>query len=146
MRQGIPFTHKFVEFIPEQLEEKTLYVSIRFATIAHLCPCGCKSKVVTPIKPTDWRLTFDGKTISLDPSIGNWSFPCRSHYWIKNNTVRWAEPWSQTRIKAAKAVDRCAKEKYYNVAVEDSTRAAQSEGTARLLPVKIAWWRRFWRW
>lgn len=35
MREAILFTHKFVEFIPEQLEEKTLYVSIRFATVSH---------------------------------------------------------------------------------------------------------------
>jgi hypothetical protein len=38
--------------------------------------------------------------VSLDPSIGNWSFPCRSHYWIRNNKVRWAENWSQARIDA----------------------------------------------
>ncbi|WP_417924835.1 DUF6527 family protein [Collimonas pratensis] len=27
----------------------------------------------------DWSLTYDGKTVSLDPSIGNWSLPCRAH-------------------------------------------------------------------
>ena len=32
---------------------------------------------------------FDGRTISLNPSIGNWSYPCRSHYWIKGNRVVW---------------------------------------------------------
>ena len=78
MKQEIAFKHEFVEFIPEELKEGTLYVSIRFATVSHLCACGCKSKVVTPLKPTDWKLIFDGKTISLDPSIGNWSFPCQS--------------------------------------------------------------------
>jgi len=28
--------------------------------------------------------------VSLAPSIGNWSFPCNSHYWITGNEVRWA--------------------------------------------------------
>lgn len=26
----------------------------------------------------------------LRPSVGNWSFPCQSHYWIDNGRVRWA--------------------------------------------------------
>lgn len=69
------FRAQFVEFIPDELQDATLYVSMRFATVSHLCACGCRSKVVTPLKPTDWKLTFDGKTITLYPSIGNWSFP-----------------------------------------------------------------------
>jgi Family of unknown function (DUF6527) len=35
----------------------------------NLCCCGCGEKVVTPLRPTDWKLIFDGKTISLDPSL-----------------------------------------------------------------------------
>ena len=80
MKPEIVLKHEFVEFIPDELEQGTVYVSIRFATASHLCVCGCGNKVVTPIRPTDWTLTFDGKTISLNPSIGNWSFPCQSHY------------------------------------------------------------------
>jgi len=34
--------------------------------------------VVTPLSPTGWSLIFDGETVSLYPSIGNWNFPCRS--------------------------------------------------------------------
>ncbi len=73
--------HKFVDVVPGQLERETLYVSIPFATAAHLCLCGCGHEVVTPLSPTDWRLIFDGATVSLEPSIGNWSYPCQSHYW-----------------------------------------------------------------
>jgi hypothetical protein len=47
-----------------------------------------------PLKPADWQLTFDGKTVSFHPSIGNWNFPCRSHYWIRNNRAGWDEDWS----------------------------------------------------
>jgi hypothetical protein len=53
MRQEIVLKHEFVEFIPDELKEGTIYVSIRFATATHLCCCGCGSRVVTPLRPTD---------------------------------------------------------------------------------------------
>jgi hypothetical protein len=82
---------EFVEFIPDELKDGEIYVSMRFRTATHLCCCGCGNKVVTPLQPTDWKLIFNGKTISLEPSIGNWNFACRSHYWIRNNEVVWCE-------------------------------------------------------
>lgn len=91
--------HKFVEFIPDDLEIGTLYVSMTYATIVHKCCCGCGNEVVTPLTPNDWQLTFDGETITLFPSIGNWGLPCRSHYWIRKNEVRWAESWSDEMIR-----------------------------------------------
>ena len=113
MKRDIALKHEFVEFIPAELQERTLYISIRFATVSHLCACGCKNKVVTPLKPTQWKFVFDGKTISLHPSVGNWSFPCRSHYWVRNNRIQWAEDWSKQRIEAGRASDRRAQERYY---------------------------------
>jgi hypothetical protein len=86
MKTEISLRHEFVEFIPEVLAEKIVYVSVRFATAVHKCCCRCGREVVTPLTPTDWKLIFDGKTVSLDPSIGSWSFPCKSHYWIENDT------------------------------------------------------------
>jgi len=83
------FRHKFVEFVPECLEPDVLYVSLRFSLVSHQCACGCGEEVVTPLAPRDWQLIFNGETISLFPSIGNWSFQCRSHYWIdQNHAVR----------------------------------------------------------
>ncbi|GGQ97210.1 DUF6527 family protein [Streptomyces pilosus] len=96
-------THEFVDYIPEQLDAGVLYVSLRFTTVIHLCCCGCGSKVVTPLSPGDWRLTFDGASVSLSPSIGNWSYPCRSHYWIRDSTVRWAAQWTPKQVEAARA-------------------------------------------
>ena len=66
--------HEFVEFIPSTLNDGVLYISIPYATAVHKCCCGCGEKVVTPLTPTDWSLTFDGLTASLSPSIGNWGF------------------------------------------------------------------------
>jgi hypothetical protein len=82
--------HEFVEHIPDEVATGILYVSIPFATAIHLCCCGCGEEVVTPLSPTDWSLTFDGVSVSLHPSIGNWSFACQSHYWIKRNEGAWA--------------------------------------------------------
>lgn len=79
------FSHEFVEFIPEKLDTNVLYVSLRFSLVSHLCACGCGEEVVTPIAPREWQLIFNGETISLFPSIGNWNFKCRSHYWIDQN-------------------------------------------------------------
>ena len=112
--------HEFVEFVPEQLEEGVLYISMRFATAAHLCACGCGNKVVTPFTPTDWKLIFDGDTVSVDPSIGNWAFPCQSHYWISSNEVVWAPRWSRERIIAGKAYDLKHKARYYSERGESS--------------------------
>ena len=79
--------HKFVEFIPDNLEEGVIYVSLQYTTAIHKCVCGCGNEVVTPLSPNDWQLTFNGESISLSPSIGNWNFKCQSHYWIVNNKV-----------------------------------------------------------
>lgn len=135
--------HQFVEFIPDVIEEGKIYVSIEYATIVHKCCCGCGKEVVTPLSPTDWKLIFDGKTISLDPSIGNWSFPCRSHYWIRNNGVRRAEDWSQSRIDANREHDRWVKEKYYGA---DEGAAPLQQPVQQELPQKTVWWKRLLPW
>ena len=83
--------HRFVEQIPEQLDEGIIYVSIPFETILHKCCCGCGKEVVTPLSPSDWSITFDGETVSLKPSIDNWNFECGSHYWIRRNKVHWVD-------------------------------------------------------
>jgi hypothetical protein len=90
------FAHQFVEFMPEPLAPETIYISTRFSLVSHLCACGCGEEVVTPLSPTDWHLIFNGETVSLFPSIGNWNFKCRSHYWIMRDTVEWAPKWEST--------------------------------------------------
>lgn len=87
--------HKFVKSVPDTLEDGVIYISMEYASAIHKCCCGCGHEVVTPISPTDWQLTFDGRSISLYPSIGNWSFKCQSHYWIRNNRVEWCPKWDK---------------------------------------------------
>lgn len=102
-------THEFVEYIPESLNRDTLYVSMVYATATHLCCCGCGEEIVTALSPTDWKLTFDGETISLHPSIGNWGLPCRSHYWIRRSRVEWSGDMSNAAIQAGRQRDRAKK-------------------------------------
>jgi hypothetical protein len=92
------FQLQFVAEAPEELEEGALYVSLPFATVLHLCACGCKREVVTPLRPGRWQLVFDG-AVTLRPSIGNWSLPCRSHYFIDHNQVVWARTWSDREVQ-----------------------------------------------
>ncbi|WP_140468242.1 DUF6527 family protein [Hymenobacter nivis] len=106
--------HEFVEFLPTDLAAGVLYVSIPFATAAHLCCCGCGNRVITPLTPTDWKLTYDGESISLSPSIGNWSFPCKSHYWVKRGKIKWAGRWSPEEVAAGRSRDRLAKKKHFS--------------------------------
>ena len=105
--------HKFVENIPDKIEEGILYVSFVYSTAIHKCVCGCGNEVVTPISPTDWKLTFDGESISLDPSIGNWRFECRSHYWITNNRIRFARRWSIDEIETGRNEEKKEKRKFF---------------------------------
>lgn len=109
----VALQHEFVDLIPDDLEEGKLYISIPYATVVHKCCSGCGEEVVTPLGPTDWQLIFDGESVSLTPSIGNWSLPCRSHYWIRRNHVVWSARWTATRIAAVRAADRTAKEKLF---------------------------------
>lgn len=85
--------HKFVEYIPDIIEDGMLYITIEFHTAVHKCFCGCGNEVVTPIAPNGWELRYNGKSVSLSPSIGNWNFDCKSHYWIKNNNIKQAPKW-----------------------------------------------------
>jgi hypothetical protein len=94
-------THEFVQLIPDELEEGVVYVSVRYHVVMHLCPCGCSERVVTPLHPMQWTLSYDGETVSLNHSIGGGD--CNSHYFITRDKVRWAMPLTdKQRIRAAR--------------------------------------------
>lgn len=92
------FSLQFVEYMPEGIYQGELYVSMKYSIVIHSCACGCGERVVTPLSPDDWHLRYDGEAISLNPSIGNWDFPCQSHYWIRRNKVVDAERWEKTKV------------------------------------------------
>lgn len=94
-RQSIVLKPVFGETIPHlaDMDDRTLYVSMRFATLSHLCPCGCGRLVDVTLDPETRSLTYDGEFLTLRPSIGV-KFPCRSHYSIIRNSIVWSDPIS----------------------------------------------------
>ena len=105
--------HEFVEHMPRRLDHGVLYVSLPFRTVIHSCVCGCGEEVVTPLGPGEWSLTYDGETISIAPSIGNWSLACRSHYVIDRSRVRWARRYSQKEVVQVRAGNRRRRRRYF---------------------------------
>ncbi|RZK26150.1 MAG: hypothetical protein EOO43_03640 [Flavobacterium sp.] len=105
--------HRFVEFIPEVLDEGILYITMEYRTAVHMCVCGCGNEVITPFSPTDWHLRFYGDSVSIYPSIGSWSFKCRSHYWITKNRIQHAEDWSDKEVQKGRDADKWNKKSFY---------------------------------
>ena len=106
-------TYVPVVHIPEDIEDGKLYVSDEFEVATHRCCCGCGEEVVTPLHPTGWSLKVEEGQATMKPSIGNWSFACRSHYWIREGRIVWASDMSQEEIECGRAQDREEREEYY---------------------------------
>jgi hypothetical protein len=105
--------HRFVENIPDQIEEGMLYISLPYCIAIHKCVCGCGNEVSTPISPTGWELIFDGESISLYPSIGNWGYKCQSHYFITKGRIKHALRWSDKQINDGQKIEAEQKKKYF---------------------------------
>jgi hypothetical protein len=102
-----------VEFIPKVIDPGVIYISNKFRTASHLCCCGCGTKLVTPLRETEYKLTERAGAVSLSPSIGNWNHPCQSHYWISGNRVIWAGTMTHAEIEAGRAHDDELKDAYF---------------------------------
>jgi hypothetical protein len=107
------FKHELVNSIPEKLQSNILYVTRDKDVAAHLCACGCGREVITPLSPTDWSIKLQRDEATLLPSIGNWAFPCRSHYFIRNGAVVWASNMSNQAVALGRQRDRARKRSYY---------------------------------
>lgn len=102
-----------VKYMPKELDEGILYVSKKYAVSGHLCPCGCRNKVITPLGPGEWSYSEKRGLPSLYPSIGNWQLPCRSHYWIIEGAVDWSYNWTQEQITTGAAREEKRRAAYY---------------------------------
>ena len=106
-------TPEFVDEIPRELEHGRLYVCCRYRAVKHLCPCGCGVAVNIPLHPTGWTMICDGVSVSLWPSIGNWSEKCQSHYWIRQNRIDWGPKWSRNRIRRGRKARELELDQYF---------------------------------
>ena len=101
---------RWVEDMPPVLEPGHLYISIKHRLTEHLCACGCGTEVSLPLGRSEWRIEYDGDSVSIRPSVGNWRLPCRSHYVIDENATLWCESWSEEDVATGRMRDREAKE------------------------------------
>ncbi|MCK9622898.1 MAG: DUF6527 family protein [Methylobacter sp.] len=120
-------TPVFVDFIPEELNEGVIYISETYKTIVHRCCCGCGEEVVTPLSPVDWQLIREGKLITIRPSIGNWNYPCQSHYLITRNKVEWAGGMTKLQIQRVQERDRKDKELYIAQIISHKTTVTEHD-------------------
>ena len=121
------WTAVWVDDMPSSLEPGNLYISVKHRLTEHLCACGCGAEVSLPLSRSEWRIEYDGESVSMRPSIGNWRVPCRSHYIIEKGRTRWALAWTTKEIRTGQARDRKAK-------TGDIARRRR----------KARWWRRIW--
>lgn len=91
----------FVHRIPPQIEEGVLYICLDCNVIIHKCACGCGEKVVLPLAPDHWQLYYDGE-VTLSPSIGNYQYTCKSHYFIRNSKVVWVDSEVKNKVHKKK--------------------------------------------
>lgn len=111
-----------VQSMPKDLHPGVLYVAEHYGAAAHLCACGCGSKIRTPLGPTEWSFEETPTGPTLRPSVGNWQKPCRSHYVIDAGNVHWAGDWSDAEVAAGRRMEEERREAYF------AERAAQRGG------------------
>lgn len=102
-----------VESFPRPMDAGILYYSQRFNVVGHACACGCGREVITPLSPVQWALRPGRLGPTLRPSIGNWQFPCRSHYWITNGAVEWSYQMSEAKIREGREFNARLRERYF---------------------------------
>lgn len=103
--------------------------------------CGCGKEVNTPLLPTGWKLLYDGESISLKPSVGNWSFDCKSHYWITNSEIEWSLTWTDDKIKRIREEENDERYKHYESKKPIPTIIGTSKkDTSKEQLLKKKWW------
>jgi hypothetical protein len=61
----------------------------------------------------NWTLEIVDGRVTLYPSIGNWSLPCRSHYLIRQGRVVSARDMSREEIEAGRLRDQRLRHIYF---------------------------------
>lgn len=91
----LEYKTEFVAVRPEVIDDGILYMLPHYNCAIHKCMCGCGEVVVTPIDDTYgqtsgfWGWSYNGRNASLAPSVGNFQFTCKSHYYLQSGKVRW---------------------------------------------------------
>ena len=106
MKPRLKIIYEFVSTLPKTLDYGVLYISEQYRTTAHLCACGCRYEVQLALGAGAWSYQIDGNNrISMSPSIGNSSYPCKSHYFIAIGSIAWCTDMTPGLIAAARFAD-----------------------------------------
>lgn len=80
--------------LPEykDMEENKIYISEKYNSCSHKCLCGCGMETYMMFNrdgsTKHWDLVKENNgTISIIGSVGNYNFPCKSHYIITKNVA-----------------------------------------------------------
>lgn len=103
-----------VQFMPKELQPGVLYYAEEYGAAAHLCACGCGSKIRTPIDETEWSIKEEKDGPSLHPSVGNWQKPCRSHYLIRRGKVIWCSALTEEEIQEGRRLEHENRVAYFD--------------------------------
>lgn len=114
--------------MPSPLQPGVLYISQKYRTASHLCACGCGERVVTPLSESRWKIIAGDAGISLYPSIGNWNYACRSHYWIWHGKIEWSGQMSARRIASIQNRDHLDKVQEIEIINREKLRSTTNKG------------------
>lgn len=137
MTKRMEVTYTFVDYIPEDLDEGVIYIALEFGAVIHLCCDGCGERVSTPLHPAQWKLIFDGETVSIQPSVGSSELACNSHYIIERNRVRWCRPLTEWKAAKDRAADVATVDRYFDPKVLPRSGPSAQQPTKR-----VGLWRR----
>jgi hypothetical protein len=137
------FKYEVVNSFPEKLRARTVYITADRDLAGHLCACGCEKEVITPLSPTDWSIKLNRRGVTLNPSIGNWAYPCRSHYFILDGNVVWEDNMSNETITRGRQKNRSRKLSYYgDMNGSQYTSQGQAFELRADAQTLLAWWKR----
>lgn len=90
------FRYQLVDRIPKQMEDGVVYHTEEFELAGLLCACGCGHRI-TLIVPDSHKVWDDGGYATIEPSIGVFDAPCKSHYVIRAGNVRRLPAFSDSK-------------------------------------------------
>lgn len=78
----------------QKQDDGVFYVVDNSPYIGYNCPCGCGRVVILPTKKHQdgydgWGFKEEDGKVTLSPSVYSTGFPCRSHYFIRENRIDW---------------------------------------------------------
>lgn len=93
------YRYQLVDRIPTQVRESVVYHTQEFELAGMLCACGCGHRI-TLLVPDSHQVWDEGGYATIQPSVGVFDAPCKSHYVISAGDVQWLPTF--TGAQAAK--------------------------------------------